>query len=281
MNRVRWFVSILLLISACNAKKTSDTSGANTPEETVSDQEKLPYELNSPTQRFTLPPDLVEVSGLSYYQNQQLLCVQDEKAVVYLFDLKKKAVADSSVFGAYGDYEGVEFVKDEIFALKSNGNLYHFKPFSKEIAQVPTDLPAKTEVEGLGYDPQTERLLIAVKEGGRKNEKVVYMYDPARKVVWQGLTLKDKVLEEAGIDAKHFKPSGIAVHPKNGHIYVLSSAGKRLIAIDRKGKIVASERLDAKLFRQPEGICFAPDGTLYIASEGDGKAGYILEFANR
>jgi len=276
MNLTNWLMGVTLLVAACDSKKSADTTEQTTPE-----KQTVPYSLLAPTRRFTLPPDLVEVSGLSYYRKNQLLCVQDEKAVVYMYDLKRKAVVDSSVFGGYGDFEGVEFVKDEIYTLKSNGELFHFKPSSKQIAKVPTDLPDKTEVEGLGYDPQTERLLIAVKEGGKKKEKVVYMYDPERRVVWQGLTLKDDALEEAGIKASQFKPSGIAVHPLDGTIYLLSSTGKRLVVIDRKGKIVASESLDAKLFRQPEGICFDPDGTLYIASEGRGKAGYILEFANR
>ncbi|GAB3271687.1 hypothetical protein GCM10027347_43100 [Larkinella harenae] len=240
----------------------------------------IPYDLTAPAQRFTLPPELEEVSGLSYYQPGKLLCIQDEVAVAYIFDLKKKQIADSSVFGNYGDFEGIEWVKNEIFTLKSNGDLYRFKPFSKEIARIPTDLPGKTEVEGLAYDSESDRLMIAVKDGPKKEEKAVYMYDLKSKVVFKGLVLKEKALKEAGIKADKFKPSGLAVHPKTGDFYFITSVGKMLVVVNRKGRIVASTPLDPSLFRQPEGICFAPDGTLYIASEGDKKAGYILEFAN-
>jgi uncharacterized protein YjiK len=48
--------------------------------------------------------------------------------------------------------------------------------------------------------------------------------------------------------------------------------------MNRSGKTLSSVALDPKLLRQPEGICFSPEGTLFIASEGDGKKGYLLQF---
>jgi uncharacterized protein YjiK len=33
------------------------------------------------------------------------------------------------------------------------------------------------------------------------------------------------------------------------------------------------------MLKQPEGICFAPEGDLYISSEGRGADGFILRFA--
>ncbi|GAB3324835.1 hypothetical protein GCM10027299_22320 [Larkinella ripae] len=277
MNNLRFLVlASVWLFAACDAKKTQQ-SQAEKESETLA----IPYDLKTPARRFTLPPELEEISGLSYYKANQLLCVQDEVAVAYVYDLTKKQIADSSVFGNYGDFEGIEWVKNEIYTLKSNGDLYHFEPFSKQIARIPTDLPKKTEVEGLAYDTESDRLLIAVKEGPKKDEKAVYMYDLKTKVVFKGMTIKDKALKDANLDPEKFKPSGLAVHPKTGDFYFLTSVGKRVVVVNRKGRIVASKPLDSKLFRQPEGICFAPDGTLFIASEGDGKAGSILEFANR
>jgi uncharacterized protein YjiK len=41
---------------------------------------------------------------------------------------------------------------------------------------------------------------------------------------------------------------------------------------------MAMIKLNPKIFRQPEGICFSPDGTMYIASEGDGMEGTLLKF---
>jgi sugar lactone lactonase YvrE len=37
-------------------------------------------------------------------------------------------------------------------------------------------------------------------------------------------------------------------------------------------------RLNRKLFPQPEGICFSPDGKLFISTEGKGQPGKIMLF---
>ena len=79
-------------------------------------------------------------------------------------------------------------------------------------------------------------------------------------------------------DDMSFQPSGIAIHPITGQIYIISSVGKLLILLSRKGKILEVRNLDSKLFIQPEGICFSPDGDLYISNEGKEGKGNILTF---
>ena len=68
--------------------------------------------------------------------------------------------------------------------------------------------------------------------------------------------------------AADFGPSGIAIHPKTREIYIISSVGKLLVILDKKGNLKYFEKLNADIFKQPEGICFEQDGTLYISSEG-------------
>jgi uncharacterized protein YjiK len=75
-----------------------------------------------------------------------------------------------------------------------------------------------------------------------------------------------------------FQPSGIAIHPFSGHIYIIASVGKSLIVFDRKGNIRAIKKLNKKLFQQPEGICFGPNGDLFISNEGKGGKATILKF---
>lgn len=244
----------------------------------------IPYNLSQPDERYKLPADLREISGLSYYKPGKLACIQDEIAVVFLYDLKRKRVADEVVFGTNGDYEGVEWVNEELYALRSDGELYHFPDNSmggKYVAHTKIGLPGKNDVEGLGYDPTLNALLLAVKSG-KGSDKPIYLYDLKHRTLFQGPVLKQKELQEfeKAVGSKQpeketeVKPSGIAVHPKTGQYYVLASEGHRLIVMDRKGKILSSVLLDRKLLAQPEGICFTPDGSLYIASEG----GYILAF---
>ncbi|MCK8490355.1 SdiA-regulated domain-containing protein [Spirosoma sp. RP8] len=278
MNRI--ITGIMLLLVSCGPSSETKKSAEDTPEAgKLAASFTLPYRLTAPDETYTLPKALEEISGLTYYKNDQLLCVQDEEAVVYVFDTKKKAVVKDFGFGGYGDFEGIEYVNDEVYVLESNGNLFRFKPESTQIGRTKTDLPKKTEVEGLGYDPKTKRLLIAVKNGGPSSDKTVYSFNLLNKAVFKDMSLNDEQLEGAGIDPKSYKPSGIAVHPITGEWYILTSAGKRLLITNRQAKIIYSEPLDPKQYRQPEGICFAPNGDLFIASEGNGKKGYIMKFA--
>ena len=273
MNRL--LLGVTWLLAACGG---SSTKNEKPKAETISAPFKLRYHLTAPDENYTMPIELKEISGLTYYKNDQLLCVQDEEAVVYVFDTKKKEVVKDFGFGGYGDFEGIEYVNDDVYVLESNGNLFRFKPESTQIGRTKTDLSKKTEVEGLGYNPKTKRLLIAVKDGKGSSDKAVYSFDLLNKAVFKDMSLNDEQLEGAGIDPKTWKPSGIAVHPITGEWYMLTSVGKRLLITNYEGKIVYSEPLDPKQFRQPEGICFAPNGDLFIASEGDGKKGYILKF---
>lgn len=265
--------------SARNAQEEQKVKGMNKP---------IPYDLSQPDDRYNLPVDLREISGLSYYKPGKLACVQDEIAVVFLYDLKRRRVVDEVVFGSKGDYEGVEWVNEELYALRSDGELYHFPDNSvgaKYVAHTKIGLPGKNDVEGLGYDPKLNALLLAVKDS-KGSDKPIYLYDLKHRTLFLGPVLKQEALRtfeaEAGLEKKkkkpdEIKPSGIAVHPKTGEYYLLASDGHRLLVIDRKGVVLSSVRLDKKLFVQPEGICFAPDGTLYIASEG----GYLLQFKQK
>ncbi len=273
MNRL--FFGILLLLTGCgpSSKKTEKTETSTSAQDF-----KLPYRLTTPNENYTLPKELKEISGLTYYKEEKLLCVQDEEAVVYVFDTKKGKVVEDFGFGGYGDFEGIEYVDGQVHVLESNGTLFQFKPESTQIEKTKTDLPKKTEVEGLGYDPKIKRLLIAVKNGKGSSDKAVYSFDLLNRAVYKEMSLSDEQLKGAGIDPKTFKPSGIAVHPITGEWYMLTSAGKRLLITNQKANIIYSEPLDPKAFRQPEGICFAPNGDLYISSEGDGGKGYILKF---
>ena len=78
-----------------------------------------------------------------------------------------------------------------------------------------------------------------------------------------------------------FSPSAIAVHPKTGQMYVLSSVGKILVVLDAKGNVQKVEKLDKSEYRQPEGLCFAKDGTMYMSSEGKGGKARIYRFDMR
>lgn len=254
------------------------------------------YDLSNPSQRWDLPGDLEEISGLSFYKKNKLACVQDEDGIFYIYDLKKKEISREESFGEKGDYEGVEVIGDTAFILKSNGHVYYFHIKSHEIGEVSkvkTDLSSKNDTEGLGFFDEPDELLIACKEApGTKKVKIeksrsIYRIKKSDKNFKKNpkyiIDSKsyNKMLEKKGLNKKlhkPFKPSGVAVHPITNYVYVIGTVGKMMIILTPDGEIDNLVPLDPALFRQPEGICFSPDGDLYISSEGRGKKGYILKF---
>ena len=89
--------------------------------------------------------------------------------------------------------------------------------------------------------------------------------------------VKEKLLEK-GIRIKDFKPSGIDIHPLSNKIYVIASAGKALVVLNKNGKTESAHPLDRTLFGQPEGICIMENGDLLISNEGKKENGNILLF---
>jgi uncharacterized protein YjiK len=262
--------------------------------ELVIDDKK--YDLRAPKERWDLPEELNEISGLSFYRNGQLACIQDENGALYIYSLNKNEIIRKEVFGDDGDYEGVEMVDEDAYVLQSNGKVYHFtleRSGISDVNKIKTHLSKKNDAEGLGLLHSHNDLLIACK-GDPDSEK--YEVKKGRSVFRIDLEDHDfkkkprfhiegkkynEMLEKKGLSKKKhkpFKPSGIAVHPTNGYVFLIGSVGKMMVILKPDGQIENLIPLDRKVLSQPEGICFAPNGDLYISSEGRGKKGYILKF---
>lgn len=252
------------------------------------------YNLKHPKNRWDLPRELEEISGLSFYKKNRLACIQDEDGILFIYDLHKKEITEKYTFGQPGDYEGVEIIDKTAYVLKSNGDIFHFDPPNSEnVIKIKTDLSKKNDSEGLGFHEDMMDLLIACKEDpGTKKVKLEKCRSIYKVKAESGEFKKNpqfiikgkaynEMIEKKGLSKKKhkpFKPSGLAVHPKTKDIYVIGTVGKMLVILNTAGEIKDLIPLDPKLFWQPEGICFNPHGDLYISSEGRGKKGYILKF---
>ena len=254
------------------------------------------YNLNTPKERWDLPEELEEISGLAFYRNNELACIQDEDGEFYIYSLKGRKIARKETFGGKGDYEGVEIVNNRAYILKSNGTIYSFevaKTKIGEVSKIKTDLSAKNDCEGLGLYKDKSELLIALKESPEtkhvelKKSRAIYRlevpddkFKKKPRFVIKGKDLNE-ALEKKGLSKrihKPFKPSGVAVHPSSGKIFIVAHVGKLLLILEPDGSISDLIPLNPKLLVQPEGICFDPKGNLYISSEGRGNNGYILKF---
>ncbi|WP_462254198.1 SdiA-regulated domain-containing protein [Ekhidna sp.] len=263
----------------------------------VTDHVDFTYNLKVPNQKYFMPYVLEEISGLSFKQPNTILAIDDESGKMFEYNISEKNIIHSIAFNKSGDYEGIEMVNNEVFVLKSDGDLFQF-PYGEnkqtKAIKFENKLSSKNDTEGLGYDPKTNQLLIACKEkagiedsefDGRAfysvdidkmklNEKPAFIIGPNElKAFWEENRSfnyeKDRI---------KFKPSAIAAHPITGHLYILSSVGKMLVVVDSNGEIQATYPVSPRILGQPEGLCFAPNGDMFISSEGEGDRGYIIKF---
>lgn len=298
--------SVESVVTASMELDTTNTTGEQF--ELVPDH-TFPYQLAKPVEEFKLPNKLKEISGLGIDSTgKYLYAVQDEDGDLFLINTTTGEVEQEGTFHKAGDYEGVEIANGRIFVVKSSGTLYeviNFKADNQELIKHKFTFNKNSDIEGLGYDPLGNRLLISCKGKAGKGEEFEFkkgifgldlatmkldeapIYTISVEEVKTFLELNHHILEKVDKLIKLFQPgeefifgpSGLAVHPKTGDIYITSSVGKLVVVLQRDGKIKHMIKLKKKIHEQPEGIVFAQDGTLYISNEGKDGKGKIYKFA--
>lgn len=262
------------------------------------------YDVEHPSSIIKLPSKLKEISGITFYTENRLACVQDEKGTVFIYDIKKDKLKESIDFGGDKDYEAIENVNDTIYVLRSNGDIFEIdQPENPEGSTVVhhTFLSKANNCEGLCYDASMNRLLIACKgkpEKGtaKKGLKAVYEFrldsmimkkDPAYIInpdTVFALTKRNaeskswiqKLFSGSDDGEFFFEPSEIAIEPGTNDVYILSSVDKTLLVLDHDGNYKCAVRLNPGIFRQPEGLTFSSDGQMIISDEGKEKKANLI-----
>lgn len=265
------------------------------------------YDYGTPTRSFHLPKDLTELSALTDVDANTVAGVQDEQGVVFFIDVHTGQVKHRVPFGDAGDYEGLTRVGQALWVLRSDGWLAEIvqqgsrftirRDFQLELAH--------QDFEGLGYDPNRQRLLVAPKDrpSGDKEEKVrrrVYLFDPQTgnldetaaldttlprmrgDGVERGLALPERVTKKGNVKSTlQLRFSSIALHPVTGELYALSASDDALFAFDRESRLTATHLFRGPGMEQVEGMTFLPNGDLVIASEGVDRPAQMQVFAAR
>ena len=283
-------LAIVLLGAACEP--------ASPPAETP--VVAAPYAFDAPDAAFVLPGVLSEISGLTALGDHLLGAVQDEEGDLYVIDVDSARIVAVHDFGKDGDYEGVEQFGERVYVLRSDSRLFEIEDWRVEKADADgfeVGLHGRCDAEGLAA--QGQRLLIACKESagkGRTGQRAIFAYDPAERVLQpepiysvhadsfgvHGESDLDERVREAVrplADINSFKPAALAVHPITGQLYIVSSVRKLIVVLDANGTLSAVWPLPEPLFRQPEGLAFLADGTLFIANEASGGDPTLLRYS--
>ena len=295
-----WFVALAVVLWTAGCTSSDQPAGEAWPTDDSS------YVFSEPDAEFTLSRELEEISGLSFVGGGMLGAVQDEDGDLYIIDAASGQIVNVRSFGGPGDYEGIELADSVLYILRSDGRVYSFASWNTpelEGEEVDHNLPNRCDAEGIAYQSSMNRMLISCKESpGREHrgKKAIYAFDRAT----GGLTttpvylldindfefnVEEHPFNEAirsmlsdRIDMSGFKPSGMAVHPQTGDLFLLSTVTKSLLRLDDAGTVTALWLLPAELFDQPEGIAIDTNGDVYISNEaGDRRYATLLRFSER
>ena len=229
-------------------------------------------------QTWRLPELLNEISGMSYIGNDQVACVQDENGKIFIFNLVESKITKRISFAGKGDYEGIAVKRETAYVLRSDGTIFEVADFLKkpEITEFATPLKSKNDVEGLFYDKETDRLLLAPKGKNFKSDdfkgiyafdlkKKKFLKDPVFKLKFEGEVMKE--VEDEDVEER-FYPSELLINP-SGELLLLEAKTPNLLVLSSSGKAKKLYHLDEDDFPQPEGLALDEGGKLYISNEGD------------
>ena len=241
-------------------------------------------------QRWELPAELVEISGIAFTGNDEVASVQDEEGKIFIYHLGSQKLTRQVPFAGPGDYEGIAVVGTTAWVIRADGVLYEVEGYTgakPKTTKHLTGLTQQQDVEGLTYDKKNNRLLLAIKgkEKGSADYKGIYAFNlPSKKMLKTPaykIELSDPVFSNAGRKKKEdaIQPSDLVVHPSTGELYVLEGAKPKVLIMDGTGKPKHLYKMKSSDFPQPEGIDFNEAGELYISNEGGGGKGTILKVA--
>ncbi len=239
------------------------------------------HSLRRPDHIHPLKKELKEISGLSFVNPKMLVAVQDENGFIFRLNFDNFEKGKKIDFGKKGDYEGITNAFDRYYILKSNGHIISVNLAGKDKIVYKPDFKDKIEFEGLCFDKKNNQLLILCKNhpSKKKNKYInVYSFDLSKKEFAKKPFIKVNKKEAGIYNANGLLPSGIAINPIDGYIYIVSSIGKKLIVLDQDGKYVHYYNLDKTIYIQPEGLSFSENGELYIASEGKSGKAQVMHF---
>ncbi|MEM6842535.1 MAG: hypothetical protein AAF632_09945 [Bacteroidota bacterium] len=279
-------LAILFFMALLKQGPSLFTTPATSATEPILTDGDFTYHLHEPDRTASLDDDLDEISGLAYVGEDTLAAINDEQGYIFLWSDAHQAIIDKIDFGGDGDYEGIAVNNTTAYVLRSDGDIYEVTYFRNrpQTTKYENRLSDRNDTEGLTYDSKQQMVLIACKATGKLNDgtgskrTLVYQYPLVENPILTPLIRQSK---EDGLHPERPRPSGIARHPVTGGYYVLSSADQVLMVFDNHYRLHQMVRLPNALFPQAEGICFSPDGTLYIANEKKKKLATLLRFNRR
>lgn len=281
------FLSFIIFFSISCTSKNNVEAGLLNPLKDEND-DILTSSAVEIKEKWELPSALEEISGFVYLGPNKFACVQDESGTIFIYNTATSKIEDKISFAGNGDYEGLAIAGESAFVVRSDGTIYEVENWrneNPETSMYETSLSEDHNVEGICYDKENNRLLLAIKgqESGGKNYKGIYAFDLSNQTFVEEpvykIDLQHAVFE--GIEEKKpekiMQPSEIAINPVTGDLYISDAKNPKILIMDSTGNIKISYSLNEKDFAQAEGLAFSPSGELFISNEGKKGSANIVK----
>lgn len=224
------------------------------------------------TKSWALPDSLKEISGMIHLDKNRLICVQDEDGYLFIYNLKTSQLDQKIKFAGGGDYESITKVKDTIYVLRSDGKLFEIKDVfkNKKVKTYTFEVNSKYNFEGLYYDSQALRLLIAPKYKLKKkyDSKPIFSFDLSSKKFVKKPVYKIQLDHPIFENHPEFMPSSLTQCQATKDFYMLDGRHRRLLILDSTFKPLKIYKLNISELPQPESLSFYTN-KLFISTEAD------------
>lgn len=240
------------------------------------------YPFQQPHERWPLPDELEEASGLAWIGGGLVSHQDDDARLWRLQGIPGQAPRPAPLPGqawppADGDFEGVAVRDGYLHLLGSQGTLLRgtLDPAGvgllEHLAPVATGIEGRCNFEGVAPAPAAGRLYVACKypRAPRPGEILLFEITPgdgAPRALRVDVT---PVLAVTGLS--RLRPSGLEWLPQAERLLVLAGKEHLLLELDGAGRLLAWRRLPRRFHRQAEGIAMMPDGGIAIVDEADGR----------
>src|SRR6266852_2667823 len=236
-----------------------------------------------PLAMWIMPAQLREISGLALTSRGTVLTHDDNSGRVSEIDPKTGILIKS--FSLVGnqkeDFEAIAIAGNDIYLMASDGKLFRFREGADgqqvQFLLFDTGLRRQCEFEGLAYETDSTRLLMACKrllDKQAPKDVVIYrMPLPLNRATFT--VLRVPLQQIVGSNKwQDFRPSDITIHPFTQNYVLIASHEKGLLVLTPHGDVVRSEPLPGD-HQQAEGVAITKDSILMISDEANVKPAAI------
>lgn len=239
--------------------------------------------------KFNLSNDLEEISGLEWINEQTLWAIEDESSIIFELNPNTGKITDKQKFAKNKDIEDLMILENDAWVLQSNGNLYQVEEPLTEYSNTTIHkfpIQEKRDFEALIKSPDQSLIWIFCKvcswdKNSNKSSVFAFNLESMSFEEEANFILENEQLEpllkEDDFKKVKMQPSAIAFHPIEKNYYLLSSSDHWVMVLDQEFNPISFHHLNPALFKQPEGITFSKDGTLFISNEArDGRPNILI-----